>query len=192
MNMPKEAEALYRNITNRYPEILWVKLGLASAYRMQSKYAQAEALLGDMIMNRAEIPEIYDLLASVQGDQGKYVEMQRALQAAVNISPKSLKRQRKLGDAALENKDMPTAISAYCKIIKEKYSHEFKPEDISTLVRLYLQEGDFRSARSLVDNNRKFLNSSPEGQMVVSVTMAQVSTKSRDTMIAKNHINNAL
>ncbi len=192
MNMPNKAEALYRGIINKYPEIPWAKLGLASAYRMQRKYVQAEEILGDMIMKKTEIPEIYDLLAGVQGDQGKYVEMQRTLQSGAAMSPKSLKRQMNLGDAALENNDMLTAITAYNKIAKEKHSHDFKPEYMAMLVRLYLQEGDLRSARSVVDINRKFLNTSSEGQVIISVTLAEVSTKLGDTLSAKTHINNAL
>ena len=191
MNKAKDAEELYGSIVNIHP-IPWAVLGLARAYRMQRKYGKAEALLDDVIQKHPEIPESYDLLAGVQGDQGKYAEMQKTLQLGVNASPKSLKRQRQLGDIALENNDTVTAEIAYKKIVEEKYSHVFKPTDMATLARLHFQKDDLRSARALVDNNRKFLNVTDEGQIIVSVTLAQVSTRSGDTMTAKRHIENAL
>lgn len=118
--------------------------------------------------------------------------MQKTLQLGVNMSPKSLPRQRKLGDVALKNDDTATAEKAYEKIVREKYSYAFRPADMATLARSYLKRGDTKATKHLVENQKKFLNATDEGKVIVSVAMAEVCSKTGDTVNAKRHIQEAI
>jgi ATP/maltotriose-dependent transcriptional regulator MalT len=118
--------------------------------------------------------------------------MQRTLESGVSISPKSIIRQRKLGDAAFKNNDVATAERAYEKIVEEKHGSEFQLVDMATLARSYLQRSDVQSAKNLLDNQRTFLSNTNEGKMIASVTMADISYKSGDVASSKRHIAEAI
>ena len=191
MNMPKEAEKLYYSIVKKHA-IPWARLGLAHSFHRQKKYAEAEVLLWEIIAKNPAIVESYDLLAAIQGEQGRVIDMQRTLESAVKVSPKSLTRQRNLGDAAFKNNDIATAERAYEKIVEEKHASTFRSIDMATLARSYLQRSDVRSAKHLMDNQRTFLSKTNEGKMIVSVTMADISYKSGDETSSKRHIADAM
>jgi hypothetical protein len=103
--------------------------------------------------------------------------VQQTLQSGVDISPKSLPRQRRLGDAAFRNNDIPTAEKAYEKIVKERYSYHFRPADIATLNRSYVSRGDIGATKLLMDSQKKFLNLTDEGRAIVSANLAETCSR---------------
>ena len=108
------------------------------------------------------------------------------------MSPKSLPRQRKLGDTARQNNDIPTSERAYEKIVKERYSYSFQPSDMATLARSYIKRGDISATKHLMENHKKFLSTTEEGKVIVSVAMAEVCTKFGDSVGARRHIQDVL
>lgn len=118
--------------------------------------------------------------------------MQKTLQSGVKISPKSLTRQRRLGDVAFKNNDVATAEKAYERIVEERHSYHFHPNDMATLSRSYIGRGDVNATRRLMDNQRKFLNATDLGRVIVSANMAEVCSRSGDIPNAKRHLQNVL
>lgn len=184
MGKSTEAEELYAEIVKRHA-IPWARFGLVRAFHMQGKDDIGEKLLLDIIEKNPEMIMSYDLLADIQASQWRDEEVQQTLQLWVNISPKSLTRQRRLGDAASKNGDAITAEKAYKKIVSEKYSYNFRPADMATLARTYLAKGDIAATRDLLAQERRFLQDSDEGKIIVSANMAEIYTRTGDVQSAK-------
>lgn len=171
------AEALYKQVIE-LRAVPWSRLGLAKALHLQRKEPVAEDLLLDVLNEHPELVAGYDLLADVQITQNKLADAQRTLQRGVDVSAKSPRRQRRLAEIAYQNKDLQCAEKAFqATISKGKHSIYLVPNDFANLGRVYLEQNNQKAASEVIQNNRKFLQESPEGKLVSAVMLGQINAR---------------
>ena len=169
------AEALYRQVMALRP-VPWSRLGLARALSLQRKSAEAESVLHELLHQHPELVAGYDLLADVQLARNKGREAQDALRRGVEVSAKSPRRQRRLGEIAYQNRDLAGAEAAFRQALeKGRNSIYVGANDFANLARVYLDRDNPRAALELVTDNRKLLQESREGKLVSAVVLAQAT-----------------
>lgn len=113
----KRAEDIYKGVLQDRP-VLWAKLGLGKTKVAQKEYADAERNLKEVIAEDKRVVEAHDLLADSYRGRGDNIAAQEAMQAAAEISPKSVMRQRRLAELAKLNEDTQACLEASRKVIK--------------------------------------------------------------------------
>lgn len=113
----KRAEDIYKGVLQDRP-VLWAKLGLGKTQVAKREFAEAERNLKDVIGEDKRVVEAHDLLADSYRGRGDNIAAQEAMQAAAEISPKSVMRQRRLAELAKLNEDTQACLEASRKVIK--------------------------------------------------------------------------
>jgi DNA-binding response OmpR family regulator/Tfp pilus assembly protein PilF len=171
-----EAEALYKQVI-KMRAIPWARLGLCKSLHQQNKNAEAEELLRDVLEQSPELVSAYDLLADVRLAQKDPAGAQAALQAGVGISARTVRRQQKLGNLAMENGDLETARTAYATAIeKGQHSVFITPTDFGNLCRVQVEQGNLAGATDTLKKGKHTLQASPEGQLVTAVMQSVIHT----------------
>ena len=175
------AEALYRQVI-ALRAVPWSRLGLARALHQQRKPLDAEDLLQDLLHQHPELVAGYDLLADVQVAQNKLQAAQTTLHRGVEVSSKSPRRQRRLGQIAYQNQDLESAQDAFRNVIEKGLNSIFLgANDFANLARVHLDRKDPKAAQELVTGHRKLLQESKEGQLVSAVIQAQAAVQAGQT-----------
>lgn len=111
------AEKLFRSILE-VRQVDWAALGMAKVQLAKGNLTHAkddlEALISD---SRLYLPA-YDGLCAVYRKQGDHQALQTSLQRTVDLSPKSILRQRELADVAKANGDVVTTLESSMAAIK--------------------------------------------------------------------------
>jgi CheY-like chemotaxis protein/lipopolysaccharide biosynthesis regulator YciM len=174
----EEAEALYKEVI-KLRAIPWARLGLAKSLHQQQKDEEAEEILRDVMEQTPELVAAYDLLAEVRLAQKDAAGAQAALQAGVGISARTVRRQQKLGNLALDNGDLDTARAAYATALdKGQHSVFITPTDYGNLCRVQVEQGNLNGAMDTLKKGKLALQESPEGQLVTAVVQSLVQTRS--------------
>jgi len=174
------AEELYKQII-RMRAVPWSRLGLAKALHFQRKEAMSEDVLHGVLDQHPQMVAGYDLLADVQMAQNKARDAQGTLSRAVRVSAKSGRRQRRLGEVAYQNGDLKTAEVAFKDAIeKGKNSMFFQVDDIASLARVHLEQGQVKAAGEVLANHRKTLQESDEGKLINAIMSGRVSAATGD------------
>jgi len=131
----KLALSLTTNIVNERP-LPWAILGTGEIYFEQGEFKKAETVFLELINEFPVVAEGYDWLAKTQYQLGQIKQAQETLSRAVDISPKALRRQRKLGHIAEENFDFDTMAAAFRQAVKfGKHSAFSTPEEFIKLTK---------------------------------------------------------
>ncbi len=131
----KRAEDIYTGVLAERPE-LWAKLGLGKAQVAKKEYAKAEASLKEVIRDDKRVVEAHDLLADAYMGKGETILAQEAMQAAAEVSPKSVMRQRRLAELAKLNQDTQACLDASRRVIKTARNSVYEsPDDYFSLAR---------------------------------------------------------
>ena len=171
------AEAIYRQVT-AMRAVPWSRLCLARALHLQRKEAAAEEILLDLVEQNPELVASYDLLADVQVAQNKLGDAQSTLQRGVEVSGKSPRRQRRLGEVAYQNNDLKTAETAFRAAVDKGRNSIFQgANDFANLCRVHLDQGDTKAAAEVIAKNRKLLQESDEGKLVSAVVLGQINER---------------
>ncbi len=174
----EEAEALYKQIINMRA-IPWARLGLAKSLHMQQKDAEAEEELRDVLELAPEMVAAYDLLANVRLANKDSAGAQAALQQAVGISGKTVRRQQKLGEVAHANGDLECARNAYAAALeKGRHSVFVTPADYGNLCQVQLEQGDLKAVAETLKNAKHTLQASLDGQLVMAVVQSVAQQQS--------------
>jgi len=172
-----EAEGLYRKIVDMRP-IPWARLGLARTLFAQKKEDEATFILRDMVDKSPEVVAAYDLLAEVLLSRQDTVGAQWALEQGVAMSAKTVRRQQRLGELALENGDLLKAREAYSNIIdKGRHSIFISAADYGHLCRAQIGQDDLNAALDTLRQGKPLLQASPQGQLVDTVIRSMVHSK---------------
>lgn len=173
----EEAEALYKQIIEMRA-IPWARLGLSKSLHLQKKNEEAEEILRDVLERSPELVSAYDLLAEVCLANKDAAGAQAALQAGVGISARTVHRQQKLGNLAMENNDLDTAHAAYSAAIqKGQHSVFISPTDYGNLCRVQVEQGNLNGAMDTLRKGKLALQGSEEGQLVNAVVQSLVHTR---------------
>lgn len=173
----QEAEELYKRVIEMRA-IPWARMGLAKALHLQNEEDEAEDLLKDIIDETPEMVSAYDLLADVRMAKKDMAGAQAILKQGTEVSPKTVKRQQKLGDVAARNGDLNTAKTAYKNAIEKGRNSVFvTPTDYANLCRVQVEQGDTGGAMETLNGARKVLRESDDGQLVVATVEGVVYSK---------------
>jgi DNA-binding response OmpR family regulator len=152
-----EAEAIFRAILAERP-IPWAQFGLARIEYGRHKLGAAEAILEKLLADAPRFTAACDLLADVKHDLEKHEGAQSVLEHGVRMSPRNLRRHRRLGVAALLNDDLETANASLTAVMEfGQHSALVEPTDFSNLARCAVAMGDTARALTVMDNGLRRL-----------------------------------
>lgn len=152
-----EAEAIYRAILEDRP-IPWAQFGLASIEYRRHKLGTAEAILEGLLASAPRYTAACDLLAEVKHDLEKHQDAQAVLAHGVRMSPRNLRRHRRLGIAALLNDDLEAANASLTAVTEfGQHSSLVEPTDYSNLARCAIAMGDSGRALDIMNKGSQRL-----------------------------------
>jgi DNA-binding NarL/FixJ family response regulator/Flp pilus assembly protein TadD len=147
---PAEAEPIYQDIYESRG-IPWARLGQAKTLFARERYAEAQAMLEQLLAQNGRFLDAYDWLARVHEAQGRLPEAQGVLHDAVALSPHAVRRLRRLGEVAMAAGDVDAAERAYRQVVsKSRYSEFRDPEDHARLVQTLVHKGDPVAAAGVI------------------------------------------
>ncbi|MCL2877074.1 MAG: response regulator [Betaproteobacteria bacterium] len=180
-----EAEAIYRQIVESQ-HIPWAQLGLARCLAFKKDYAQADALLSELIAGNDFFMAAYDLLARVRAENGQAVAACEVLHTAVERSPYRLDRQRRLGELAMEAGDASTAETALAEVVRQSTNSGFRnPEDHVRLVQAQLAQDKLDAARDTIGDIERSLGNQPNAALCKAFANAMLHTYTGNTREAR-------
>lgn len=152
-----EAEAIFQGILAER-QIPWALFGLARIEYLRHKLGAAEAILEKLLVAAPRYTAACDLLADVKHDLEKHEGAQSVLEHGIRMSPRNLRRHRRLGVAALLNDDLETANASLTAAVEYgQHSALVEPTDFSNLARCAVAMGDPQRALKVMDSGVKRL-----------------------------------
>lgn len=106
-----EAEELYETVLE-IRKVTWALLGMAKVMYYQSRYDEGQNILNRLSTSNEKYVEAFDWLAKIFEAQGETLKAQKALQRAVELSPRAILRQQHLSKMAEINNDWYIATQA--------------------------------------------------------------------------------
>jgi len=147
-----EAEAIFRSILADR-SIPWALFGLARIEYKRHKLGAAESILERLLAEAPRYTAACDLLADVKHDLEKHDSAQSVLEHGIRMSPRNLRRHRRLGIAALLNDDLETANASLTAAVEYgQHSALVEPTDFSNLARCAVAMGDTARALKVIDS----------------------------------------
>lgn len=187
----EEAETLYRQLIQMRP-IPWARLGLAKSLHQQKKEMEAAEILRGVLDETPELVAAYDLLADVRLACKDDAGAQAALQAGVGISSRTVRRQQRLGNLALDNGDLDTAHAAFATAIdKGRHSVFITPVDYGKLCHVQLEQGNASAALDTLKKGKLTLQASPDGQLVSAIVQSLAHTQNGHDSEARSALETA-
>lgn len=112
-----DAEKLYRsNMEKRHLD--WAELGVAKVALARGELPKAQACLESLTQSSRLFLPAHDCLTDVYEEQNNFEGMLRCMQGVVELSPRSLLRQRKLAHIAMEHGEIRQALDASLEAMK--------------------------------------------------------------------------
>ncbi len=167
-------------------EIPWARMGLAQAQYYLESYAAAADGFQQIVAEHPNYMSAYDWLAKAYTAIGDESSAQRVLMDAVAKSPRTLQRQKELGETAYLNEDLDTAQGAFEAVLEfGKYSTFTEPEDFANLSRIFLDKGEYDQALKVMGNARKTFEDSPQVMLHAAVLGSMIYDKAGDKEAAE-------
>ena len=167
-------------------EIPWARMGLSKTLYFQENYQDAVEGFEQIVNEHPNYMSAYDWLAKSYTALGDDVAAQRVLQEAVAKSPRTLHRQKDLGEVAYQNEDLDTAQDAFESVLEfGKYSSFAEPEDFANLSRVFLDQGEYGQALTVMNNARKNFENSDAVMLHAAVMESMIFEKTGDKEAAQ-------
>jgi len=99
-------------------EVPWAHLGMGQALQQSNKLQEAIECYESAIKQNPNMVEAYDGVSQCQLALGQNKKAQESLQKAVNLSPRIVTRQEKLGSVCEQNQDIESAANAFRHAVK--------------------------------------------------------------------------
>ncbi|MGZ8291411.1 MAG: tetratricopeptide repeat protein [Telluria sp.] len=150
----KAREAYERVLKER--EYQWARAGLAKIRMANGEYEQARQMFQGVIAENRNFIDAYDQLAVAYQHMGQPEESCAILERAARLSPNSVPRQRKLGQAALRLGNTALAEKAFRKCITiGEYSVLKTADAYLGLARVCGQKNETKEALALLATARR-------------------------------------
>lgn len=141
----------------------WAGSLLADLDALAGEVVAAEAGYREVMRDTPQFMPAHDHLAALLREQGRGPEALEILRAAAERSPKSLERQRVLGELALANGDAERALQAWRRALRiARQLGQPHPSDAVARIEALLASGDSRKARQAVRDLDRDFSSHPE------------------------------
>lgn len=171
------ARKIYQEIVDQR-DLPWARLGLAIVDYHEGNLDQAISALEALIADNPLFLESYDWLSKVYETIEKPLDAQAVLLNAVDVSPQSLHRQKKLAETADRNGSNAVAEMAYKATVDlSKHSIYKSCSDFSNLAKLYSKTNSPTEAlKTLQDMRQEYINS-PEAELRAATLEADLHKK---------------
>jgi tetratricopeptide (TPR) repeat protein len=147
-----QARKLYEEVLSIH-EIPWAKIGLGRVFFQQEDYAQAREIFSSLIEENKMQIVAYDWLAKTLLKLNSPQEAQDLLQEAVEISPKSVNRQKLLGEITFQNKDYDRSEKSFqAAIALGRHSCFKSANEYTGLAKALVGKNEPQKALSILDN----------------------------------------
>ncbi|SHE18998.1 tetratricopeptide repeat-containing response regulator [methanotrophic endosymbiont of Bathymodiolus puteoserpentis (Logatchev)] len=186
------AQDIYQNILEQR-ELNWALLGIAQINYLQGNTEEAIGIFQEIISKYPMTMEAYDLLAQSYEATEKHIEAQEALHKAVQLSPQTILRQRKLATIANKTGDLKTAENA-CKAAVElgRYSIHKSSNDFSNLAQIFKKADKKTEALEVLQTMRAEFPNDPSAELRATIAESEIYQSMGDTEQAEEAFNKAL
>lgn len=165
-----EAEQLYRAALDRR-EFSWARHGLARARMLQGDRLGAAVMLEALLRDEPRLPEAYDALADIHLAAKRSDLAQQVLERATSLSPKTIRRQRRLATIATANGDVEVAMRAWRAAINNGRDSCFSSaSEYSGLAQLLITVKEIARATAVLRDGRKQFRGRPAEQVGIMIS----------------------
>ncbi len=134
-------------------DIPWARLAMGQACFALERYDDAEEIFESMIEDNPANALAHDHLALTLEKMGDDKRAEACVNKAISISPKSILRQRKLGELAYRNENYAVSEQAYKEAVDIGLNSCFrKPDDYSHVAKCMIQRKASTEALKFVDS----------------------------------------
>ncbi|TRX03025.1 tetratricopeptide repeat protein [Candidatus Methylobacter oryzae] len=169
-----KAEQIYLDVKQQR-EFPWAKLGLGVVAFHRGDYVRAIKILDEVIEQHPMMLEAYDLLAKSYELIGDDEQALSSVNSAVELSPRSILRQKKLAVLADKTDNLFIAKKAYMATIKlGKNSIHKSPTDYSGLANIYLKTDFSDKALQVVRELNQQFHNDPEAMIRSALLEADI------------------
>lgn len=150
-----EALALYDKVLAER-DLRWAQLGRGICLFHMGDLDQAHGLFTTLVSSNRLAMEAYDWLARAEKARGNAREAQQVLARATALSPKSVHRQKELGELAYTNADYELAGKAFRSVVRlNKHSFFRSLADHTRLAQALHSGGDDSGALSVLREGQR-------------------------------------
>ncbi len=182
-----------------YQEILqerdlpWARLGLGVIEYQQDNFEGAIDIFEALLKDNPMFLEAYDWLSKTYEAQEKLQDVQQVLNQAVELSPQSILRQKKLAQTAEKNGNIELAEKAYkATVTLGKYSVHKSCADFTNLAKLYTKTNASAEAlKTLKEMRREYINN-PEAELRATTLEVELHKKLGNEDLAGQCLQKAL
>lgn len=182
-----------------YHEILqqrdlpWARLGLGIIEFQQGNLEQSIGIFEALLKDNPMFLEGYDWLSNAYEAQDMTQDMLQVLNQAVDLSPQSILRQKKLAETADKNGNVEVAEKAYkAAVTLGKNSVHKSCSDFTNLAKLYCKTSASDRAFSTLKDMRKEFTNDPEAELRAVTLEAELHKNSGDEELATQCLEKAL
>lgn len=184
-----EAEQYYIHLL-KGRNITWARLALGKVYFQKKNYTEAEIQFESLVNDNPAYVHALDGLAETLEVQGELERSQYILERAIDLSPKSSMRQRKLGAVALQNGDYEIAEKAYGDAILIGRNSCFGSLiDLAGLTKSLLSQEKTKEALEAIENIQQDYKNNPDENLYVSLCKSMVCLKTKDIAECEKNLN---
>jgi len=180
-----KATSIYQQVLDRR-ELAWARLGMGIIAFFKNDLEQAITLFNGLIEQNPLFMEAYDWLAKSYQALEKITDAEATLNRAVEISPHSFFRQKKLASIADITGNIDVAEQAY-KAVTDlgKYSIHKSPSDYSGLAKVFSRKKDNQQALKTLDSMKQHFLNNQEADLRAATIEAEVYQNMGDKKLAK-------
>lgn len=188
----EKATSIYQQILEQR-ELPWARLGLGIIDFRQNRTEQAIETFEKLIDNSPMFMESYDWLSKAYQSVDLPLKVQEILNQAVELSPASILRQKKLAETADKNNSVETAEQAYKAVVKlGKHSIHKSSRDYSSLAKLYSRTNASEQALKVIEGMRKEYAENPEAELRAVLMESELYKQLHNNKLAKHAFEKAL
>lgn len=156
-------------------ELTWAKLGLGIIEYQTNKFEEAVIIFEKLLHEHPMFLEAYDWLTKAYEQLNKLDDAQTILFQAVDLSPQSILRQKKLASTAEKNGNLEVAEKAYRATVHlGKHSIHKSCSDFAGLAKLYSKTNANDAALQTLEKMRSEFANNSEAELRAATLEAEV------------------
>lgn len=150
-----DAVSLYADVM-AIRDLPWARAGLGKAYYLSGNYKDAKEMFQSVVDDSVTYMEAYDWLARTLEELGELKEAQEVLMTAAQISPKSILRQKAIGDLSYRNQDYDISEKSYKSALNlGKHSYLKNPNMYTGLAKTLAEKQSGDEALRVLESIRE-------------------------------------
>lgn len=179
------AQEIYRQVLEQR-DLPWARLGLAISELRQGNAESAVDHCKTLIADNPIFMESYDWLSNAYETLDQPMDAQETLRRAIELSPQSILRQKRLAETADRNGDLSLAEQAYrATVTLGKHSIYRSCSDFSNLARIHSRSNSPLEALKTLQEMRVEFDNSPEAELRAATLEADLHQQMGNEELSK-------